>query len=439
MRRPHRAPPPGGHYSVVGIGAGPANLSVAALLYEDGGLPNLFVDRKERFSWHDDQLISGATLQVSVFKDLVSMTDPTSPFSFTAYLNQQGRMYHFLNAQFAAVPRGEFRNYLSWAAETNENVVFGEGVREVDFDGVFRIRTDAREVTADNIVIGVGTLPWLPDFVAPHLGADHFHVSRHLRHAAGLAGKTVAVVGGGQSGAEAFLDLVSRPAVERPSSVIWIAKRRNFFPIDDSAFTNDLFMPEYSDYFHRLPRDIRSEIIASHILTSDGISEDTLRSIYQQLYHLRFIDDGDHPFGLYPNRTVEDLQRLPSGRWELVVSHNDEADSQSMVVDAAVWATGFRPAPKDFLEPLLPRMQSEGGELKVDDDFAAVWDGPADRRIFLQNAARAQRGLPDVNLSLNAWRAQRIVNRLRGDCGRSPLPSFIQWSAKTESEAPWNG
>ena len=41
-----------------------------------------------------------------------------------------------------------------------------------------------------------------------------------------------------------------------------------------------------------------------------------------------------------------------------------------------------------------------------------------------------QRGLADKNLSLLAWRSQRIIDRVR--CVRSDdtVPSFIEWSAK---------
>ena len=95
-----------GHLRLIGVGAGPANLSLAAMLYGDPGLPNLFFDRKPHFTWHDDQLITGSTLQVSIFKDLVSLSDPTNRFSFLPYLHEQGRIYHFLNAQFSHVQIG---------------------------------------------------------------------------------------------------------------------------------------------------------------------------------------------------------------------------------------------------------------------------------------------------------------------------------------------
>lgn len=427
------------HLRLVGIGAGPANLSLAALLHGDAEQPNLFFDRKPSFTWHDDQLITGATLQVSIFKDLVSLSDPTNRFSFLSYLHQHGRMYHFLNAQFAEVPRSEFRNYLAWAAETNENVVFSETVQQVEFDGVFRVTTDRRQVTADNIAVGVGTVPWVPEFAVPHLGSGHCHVSQYLSHAKGLAGKRVVVVGGGQSGAEAFLDLISRPEGERPSSVSWVSRRRNYFPIDDSTFTNDFYMPEYSDYFYRLSEAKRAELNSAHLLSSDGISESTLRAIYQELYRLQFIERDEHRFGLLPNRTVVSADRTASGIFEVTLRHNDEPDqNQVLAVDAVVWATGFRPAPKTFLEPLMDRIEIENGEVRVDEDYAVSWDGPPDRNIFMQNAVRGQRGLPDVNLSLNAWRAQRISDRLRGKDAPELAMSFIDWSAKDGRGAPWS-
>lgn len=421
------------HLRLAGIGAGPANLALAALLHGDPGQPNLFFDRKPSFTWHDDQLITGATLQVSIFKDLVSLSDPTNRFSFLSYLHEHGRMYHFLNAQFAAVPRTEFRNYLAWAAQTNENVVFSESVQRVEFDeGVFRVTTDRRQVTADNIAVGVGTVPWVPDLAVPHLNAGHFHVSQFLRHANTLAGKRVAVVGGGQSGAEAFLDLISRPGAERPACVSWVSRRRNYFPIDDSTFTNDFYMPEYSDYFYRLSEAKRAELNSAHLLSSDGISESTLRAIYQGLYRLQFVEHDEHRFGLLPNRTVVAADRTAEGGYELTLHHNDESgQDQLLPVDAVVWATGFRPAPKTFLEPLMGHIETASGEVRVDEDFAVSWDGPPDRNIFMQNAVRGQRGLPDVNLSLNAWRAQRIVDRLRGRSSPELAMSFIDWSSKS--------
>jgi lysine N6-hydroxylase len=424
----------GRHYGCVGIGVGPANLSLASLLYGHRDVSNLFIEKNDAFGWHDDQQIPGASLQVSPLKDLVTLADPTNVFSFLSYLHAEGRIYHFINAQFDAVPRQEFRNYLQWASRHNENIVFGEEVLSVDFDETFVIRTSRRSVTADNLSVAVGTRPWIPPHARSDAGAAQFHVSEFVSKSKGLAGKRVAVVGGGQSGAEAFLDLISRPDGDRPRRLSWISRRGNFFPIDDSPFTNDYYMPSYSDHFYRLERGVREPLNVLNILTSDGISEATLRQIYQRIYTLRFIHGADALIELYPNRDVTGVTDRGAGGWDLAMVGHDQPDRVGhLEVDAVVWATGFRPARMDFLAPIAHRLEREDEELRVDEDFAVRWDGPRDRRIFVQNAARQQRGLADMNLSLIAWRSQRIVDRLRGVRSREQLPSFIEWEPNRRS------
>jgi lysine N6-hydroxylase len=422
----------GKNFRCVGIGVGPANLSLVSLMHSQPGLTNLFLERRDTFGWHDGQQIDGAQLQVSMLKDLVSLSDPTNPYSFLAYLHAQGRMYHFLNAQFEAVPRAEFRDYFAWAAERNPNVVFGQQVRSVEFDGRFVISTDDGTVTADNISVAVGCAPRVPTAAVPHLGASQFHVSDYLSKARGLGGKRVGVVGGGQSGAEAFLDLVTRDDNELPRRITWISRRPNFLPLDDSPFTNDYYMPGHSDYFATLPLETRREFNARHLLTSDGISESTLRSIYQAIYIRRFIRNADDLIALYPNRSVVDVvPDATSGGWDLTLSHLYHPDIvERQQFDVVVWATGYHPADTEFLAPIADRFEYEDGEYKIDRNFAVEWDGPPTNNVFIQNAARQQRGLADPNLSLLAWRSQRILDRICGTQSEDPLSSFIEWTTK---------
>jgi len=417
------------HYTCVGVGVGPANLSLACLLGGHPEIDNVFLDRKRCFSWHDEQQIPGATLQVSALKDLVTLSDPTSNYSFLAYLHEQGKIYHFINAQFDAVPRSEFRNYLEWASGRNPNVVFGESIEEVTFDGdVFRVATSQRDLTADNIVVGIGSQPWAPDIADCRPGTSQFHVNEYLPRSRSLAGRRVAVVGGGQSGAEAVLDLISRPEKDQPRQVQWISRRPNFLPIDDTPFTNDYFMPCYSDYFYELDRPAREGFNVDHILASDGISESTLREIYQQAYLHRFVHGADELLGLYPNRSVTAVHGGGANPWELTLEDRAHRDRPlGLRADVVVWATGFRPASPVFLDPIAHRIERESDEFRIDGDFAVRWDGPPDRNVFLQNAARGQRGLADPNLSLVAWRSQLILDRLRGVRSTAQLASFISW------------
>lgn len=419
------------HYRCVGIGVGPANLSLASLMYSHPEITNIFLDKNESFGWHDGQQMPDASIQVSMLKDLVSLSEPTNAYSFLAYLHELGRIYHYLNAQFDAVPRQEFRNYMEWASRKNENIVFGQEVLSVEYTDKFHIRTTAMTATADNIVVGAGVQPWLPPQARAHVGDRQFHVSEFLSKASDLGGLRVGVVGGGQSGAEAFLELASRRGSDLPRRVVWISRRPNYLPLDDSPFTNDFYMPDHSDYFARLDAATRDAFIARHVLTSDGISETTLRLIYQRIYMHHFINGCSDLVALYPNRQVIDVSYAPARAWNLTLAHNDhDSVRENVELDVVIWATGFRPAPLHFLDPIKSRLERAGDEYKIDESFAVQWDGPAEHNIFLQNAARGQRGLADPNLSLNAWRSQRILDRIRGVRTEHQLSSFIEWMTK---------
>jgi lysine N6-hydroxylase len=392
-------------------------------------LRSIFFDEKPEFSWHDGMLVSGAGLQVSLFKDLVTLADPTNRFSFIAYLHENGKLYHFLNARFEHVPRAEFRNYLKWVSARNDSVNFGEKVLRVDFDSQFIVETTKRRVTAENVIVAVGTRPAIPDFCAGHVGDTLFHVSEFISKSRKAAGKHVTVVGGGQSGAEAVLDLISREPDVSPRGVTWISRRENFFPLDDSPFTNEYFVPTHSDYFYQQQAEYRSDFVRRNVLGSDGVSESTLRQIYQRVYMLRFVDQGGPAVSLMPGRTMHHVAR-DANRWQLLSKHQPSNRQEVVCSDMVIMATGFRTARMEFLAALDWRFERDRDEVKIDEDFSVVWDGPPNRRIFLLNAARNQRGLPDPNLSLTAWRSQRVIDCIRGvrRMGESQLPSLVTWS-----------
>ena len=72
---------------LIGIGAGPANLSLAALLTiaRERGLTSLratFLERNPAVFWHSGQMFPGTLMQTEFYRDLVTPIDPTSRFSF---------------------------------------------------------------------------------------------------------------------------------------------------------------------------------------------------------------------------------------------------------------------------------------------------------------------------------------------------------------------
>ena len=111
-------------YDVVGIGFGPSGLALGIAIEEhnaavgpERAVTATFVERQPRFGWHRGMLLPGTTMQVSFLKDLATMRNPHSTFSFVSYLHAQDRLVDFINGKSLFPSRIEFHGYLEWVAE----------------------------------------------------------------------------------------------------------------------------------------------------------------------------------------------------------------------------------------------------------------------------------------------------------------------------------
>ncbi|WP_330308540.1 MULTISPECIES: SidA/IucD/PvdA family monooxygenase [unclassified Streptomyces] len=397
------------------VGVGPANMSLAALAHRIDGLRGACLERRESFSWHPGLLLPEATLQVSLLKDLVTLVDPTSPFSFLSFLSTTGRLYRFLAADFPAVLRTEFNQYLQWVAGQLPNLTFGADVRSVDFhDGAFHVRTDESEVTARHLVLGTGLTPSVPEPFRPFLGPTVFHSGEFLLRAPDVTGRRVVVVGGGQSGAEIVRHLATNSSAH---SVTWASRRQSFLPMDDSPFANDLYSPEYVRHFHGLPADRKARLLERQKYTSDGIDLQVLQDIYRLSYRDEFIENAPGRLRFLPDCTVTALEGGPD-EWKLFTDFTDSSGLDApaaLAADVVILCTGYAYELPEFMASLAPRLRRTDGLLDVRDDFSLAWDGPSENRIYLQNGARHSWGVADPNLSLLAWRSAVILNSMLGE------------------------
>jgi lysine N6-hydroxylase len=399
-------------FGTVGVGVGPFNLSLAALLAPFTDLRVRFFDKTADLRWHPGLLFPEATIQVSYLKDLVTLVDPTSVYSFLSFLRAHKRLYRFLNREQTRVSRKEFSQYLAWVAGRLPNVEFGAEVREVSLHGdTFSVQLDGRTFSTLNIVLGTGLVPNIPECARPFLGNEVFHSVDYLRRPLDTTGKVVAVVGGGQSGAEVVWHLLA-DSPHLPRQLIWTSRRENFLPLDESPFTNELFSPGYSDYFFSLPPERHDVILAEQKLASDGVSQPLLQRIYDRLYDLEFLEPQGRRVRLLPgNELVEMRRATPS--WEFAL-RDRWGKTQAFRADLVVLATGSSYALPDALRPLASRIRWDRDGYAVRSDFSIEWDGPPGLRIYAQNAARHMRGVADPNLSLMAWRSAVIANSLLG-------------------------
>ena len=419
---------------LIGIGIGPFNLSLAAMAKDTEKLNTAFFDANPEFSWHPGMLLPTATMQTYVLQDLVTTVAPRSEFSFINYLVEQKKIYRFLATEQLIISRDEFSDYLRWACDRIPNLHFSAPVESIDFDDKrqeFVVQSEKGEHRARNICLGTGHAPWIPKAARAALGENCFHAAEIELREPDFNGKRIAVVGGGQSGADIILNALSGHWGEF-AELSWLSRRPNFQPLDESIFTNEYFTPEYVNYFYTLPEEVREREIATQKLPSDGISYHTLEDIYKQLYHRFDVLHQPRNVRLLPHRALDHIARNAAGDFSLQARHGLENCEEHFSADIVILATGYRPGLPDYLAPMLGRIPYDREQhLPLQPNFNLRWDGPEQNRIYAVNAGIHSHGSAEGQLTLTAWRSAKILNHLLGEAhyDLQPVPSLVQWWA----------
>jgi len=428
---------------VAGIGIGPFNLSLAALLSPRTELRWRFFEKRPSFDWRPGMMLPGTRMQTSFLKDLVTPVDPTSRYSFLSYLVASGKFYRFVNADFSRVRRNEFADYMRWAASQIDNLSFGSEVESVELDdrGFLLSFANREPVRARHLVAATGVMPFVPTWSERHLSENCFHSEGYLDSKVSLEGKRVTIIGGGQSGAEIFLHTLSG-ARGRPLSLNWLSRRPNLDPLDETAFVNEYFTPEYVRYFYTLPEARRHAIVEAQKLTGDGVSPETLRELSQALYENDFLmDDERRAYRIMTHRDVRTMHhdRLHDGAHEpgcyrMEMRNGSSQRDELVTSDVVILATGYRFAVPSCMRAITPLLSRDSqGQLRLREDYSAYWSGPSGHRLYVMNGGRSSHGIADAQLSLAAWRSAIVVNSLleqqvyRTDAAPTPL----EWASES--------
>ncbi|MHC5559387.1 lysine N(6)-hydroxylase/L-ornithine N(5)-oxygenase family protein [Kocuria sp. U4B] len=409
------APATGAVHDLLGIGIGPFNLGLACLADPLEDLDAVFLDARDGFAWHPGLMLEDATIQVPFLADLVTMADPTSPYSFLNYLKHTGRLYPFYIREDFNPLRAEYSAYCRWASEQLRSLRWGREVVAVEHDPA----ADAYVVTAETaagteqwrtrrLVLGVGTVPAPPACVDLAAGPV-LHAGDYLpRRDELLARQSVTVVGSGQSAAEVYRDLLERSGRDGPR-VDWITRSPRFFPMEYTKLTLEMTSPEYVDHFHGLDLPRRERLNREHATLYKGISSTLVDEIHELLYR-RAVHG--HPAGLLTTNTT-----LTGARWDgrefALELHGDELDRPwRHTTGAVVLATGYRAEIPAFLDPVLDRIARDAsGRYDVSRDYAVDHERS---RIWVQNAEVHTHGLTAPDLGMGAYRNSVILRAVTG-------------------------
>jgi lysine N6-hydroxylase len=399
------------HFHTAGVGAGPANLSLAALFEAVAPDRIVLFESEPGPAWHSGMLFPSVRMQTGWLKDLVSLVDPAHRMTFLSYLVRTRRVFTFLSAQYSEIPRLEYVRYLEWAARQLSDVHFGTRVHSISYEDGFSLYSDGRLLTtSDHLVLGLGSCPRMPPCLG---GLDETRMAVADSLLARLEtleldpSEPVAVIGGGQTGAECAMELQRRGF----SDIRWFGRRPWFAPLDDSPSANEMYRPAYGAFLNRLPNEFKQDLVTEQVLTSDGISASTMRALFQGNYE-ELLRTGRAPITMLPGRRVIGGEPQETGvRLCCAGPRGEESHDVRFVVVAA----GRVPTPLPFDEQLQEMIDTdEHGDVMVEADYSVRWKGQDRHKIFAQNRARFIHGLPDANLSLLPTRSALIINSLFG-------------------------
>ena len=403
-------------YDFIGVGLGPFNLGLAALTAPITDLQGLFLERSARFDWHPGMMLENSTLQVPFLADLVTMADPTSPFSFLNYLKDVGRIYPFYIRENFNPMRAEYNRYCQWVAERLPNLRFRSTVETVDFDaaaGHYLVRLAGGEVLrASRLVLGTGTVPVVPDSCAG-LAGPVCHTAEYLAHKAELQRmRSITIVGSGQSAAEIYFDLLSDIDAQG-YSLNWVTRSGRFFPLEYAKLTLEMTSPEYTSYFRDLPSGTRAELIASQNNLYKGINESLINDIYDLLYTKSLT--APVPTSLLTNSSLEEV-RWDGAEYSLRFSQAEQQREFALRSEGLVLATGYRATEPGFLAPLADRIRrDEFDRPEADADYRIDEGSPGGQgAIYVQNAELHTHGLAAPDLGMGAYRNSCIIRSMLG-------------------------
>lgn len=406
-------------YDVIGIGVGPFNLSLACLLQPVPGVKALFLDKAAGFDWHPGIMLQSAHLQTPFLSDLVTLADPTSPFSFLNYIKQQGRIYSFYIRENFFLMRSEYNQYCQWAVERLDNLAFDTEVERIEHDenaGCYLVHArcaktgQAKHYKTKKLVLGTGTSPHVPACCRGAAG-QAVHSSQYLPNKQALQEKpSITVVGSGQSAAEIYHDLLQDIELFG-YELSWITRSPRFFPLEYNKLTLEMTSPEYVDYFHGLPENTRETLIASQKPLYKGINGALINDIYDLLYVKSITRD--LRVNLLTNSELESLDFDPAGGGFTLGLWQKEQDVRYRHrTEGLVLATGYGYQLPGFVSGIQSRIRWDGKGR-----FAVNRNHTIDRAasdIFVQNVGLHTHGFTIPDLGMVCHRNVGIVNAIAG-------------------------
>jgi L-ornithine N5-monooxygenase len=409
------------------IGAGPSNLALAVAL-EECGSPELaasamILEQHEDVKWQRSLLLPWTRSQVSYVKDLVTLRNPRSRFSFLNFLHERGELDEFVNLGTFNPYRWQLSAYQQWVADTLELVrvrygVHAERILPVLAEDGTMIRfavplSDGDTVLCRDVVFGAGRDAFVPEVFRGLPAERVVHSTEYasrIQDTAGLArpGRPLrpVVIGGAQSAAEMFMALHQDAPGSSPTMLLRSIGLKDY---QTSKFVNELFYPSFVDEFFAMSEEVRMKVLDEMRLTNyAGLAAPFLEDLYAMIYRQKMLSQ---PISIIRRLTEvagAAIESRPGGE-EVVLEVRDLRHNciEQMRCDAVFLGTGF-----DRQMPAMVRHLADNLDLPditVNRHYRVDLGTGAKGALYLQGVNEATHGISDSLISVLAHRSADIA------------------------------
>jgi len=408
----------GHEVEILAIGAGPSNLALACAVEElapaEVASSTLIVERYENVTWQRGMLLPWTRSQVSFLKDLVTLRNPRSKFSFVNYLHSVGKLDDFINMGNFLPFRQEISDYLQWVAKSFDRVRVEYGryctsLRPApDGDSWLAEMADGTTISARNLVIGAGRDARVPPAFRELPDDRLIHSTQYSRRIAELdptAPLRVVVIGAAESAAEMLWETYQQFSKSQCTMVI---RSPGLDYYQTSRFTNELYFPSYTDQFFAAPEQARERVLAAmHRTNYAAVTPEMLDMLFQQMYLERLT--GDQRLSIV---TMTEVKHAAVADGEVVLTVEDKMRDclDEMRCDLVLLGTGFEPRPPALVRGVLDACGLD--EMTVSRNYRLSTPPQISAGCYLQGVNEDTHGIADSLISVLGVRAGDIVTDL---------------------------
>jgi L-ornithine N5-oxygenase len=405
------------------IGAGPSNLALAVALEEccspELAANAMIIEQYDDVKWQRNLLLPWARSQVSYVKDLVTLRNPRSRFSFLNFLHERGELDEFVNLGTFHPYRWQLSTYQQWVADSLEHVRVRYGVRAErilpihdehgETLGFAVPLSDGDTILCRDLVFGAGRDAFVPK-VFRGLPAERVV---HSTEYTGRVGATRSlarpgrplrpvVIGGAQSAAEMFMALHQDAPGSSPMLLLRSIALKDY---QTSKFVNELFYPSFVDEFFGMPDEVRAKVLEEMRRTNyAGLAAPFLDELYTMIYRQKMLGQ---PVSIIRGLTEVVGARVEADEVVLEVRDLKSGTVEQVCCDAVFLGTGFDPNMPAIVRQLAGSLALP--EVTVNRHYRVDLGAGAKGALYLQGVNEATHGISDSLISVLAQRSAEIA------------------------------